>query len=114
MKQRIPLVILALLSLAACGRAGDLSPATGQALPQPAYGQEERQSAPSLITASSQARPGRSDELLRRSVRREADPFDLPPGSDTNAEYKAYGESAPKDNSAAQDVQTEPGDNSAK
>jgi hypothetical protein len=27
-----------------------------------------------------QARPGRSDELLRRSERREDDPFDLPPG----------------------------------
>jgi len=82
-KQRILLIILATLSVSACGRAGDLSPKTGQALPQAAYGQEERQKAPDLIRPSSQARPERSAELFSRSVRRETDPFDLPPGGDT-------------------------------
>ena len=74
-------VILA-CSLAACGKVGDLEPRTGQSLPPKAFGQKERQSAEALSTPSVQARPGRSDELLRRSERREDDPFDLPPGKE--------------------------------
>lgn len=74
-------VILA-SSLAACGKVGDLEPRTGQSLPPKAFGQKERQSAEALSTPSVQARPGRSDELLRRSERREDDPFDLPPGKE--------------------------------
>ncbi len=70
------------LSLAACGKVGDLEPRTGQSLPPKAYGQTSEQSAEALSTPSVQARPGRSDELLRRSERREEDPFDLPPGVD--------------------------------
>lgn len=70
------------LSLAACGKVGDLEPRTGQGLPPKAYGQTSEQSAEALSTPSVQARPGRSDELLRRSERREEDPFDLPPGVD--------------------------------
>ena len=70
------------LSLAACGKVGDLEPRTGQGLPPKAYGQTSEQSAEALSTPSVQARPGRSDELLRRSERREDDPFDLPPGVD--------------------------------
>lgn len=70
------------LSLAACGKVGDLEPRTGQGLPPKAYGQTSEQSAKALSTPSVQARPGRSDELLRRSERREDDPFDLPPGVD--------------------------------
>jgi hypothetical protein len=72
----------AALSLAACGKVGDLEPRTGQSLPPKAYGQTSEQSAEALSTPSVQARPGRSDELLRRSERREDDPFDLPPGVD--------------------------------
>jgi hypothetical protein len=33
-----------------------------------------------LTTPSAQARPGRSDELLKRSERRADDPFDIAPG----------------------------------
>ena len=75
-------VLVAALSLAACGKVGDLEPRTGQSLPPKAYGQTSDQSAEALSTPSVQARPGRSDELLRRSERREDDPFDLPPGVD--------------------------------
>ena len=70
------------LSLAACGKVGDLEPRTGQSLPPKAYGQTSEQSAEALSTPSVQARPGRSDELLRRSERREDDPFDLAPGEE--------------------------------
>ena len=68
--------------LAACGKVGDLEPRTGQGLPPKAYGQTSEQSAETLSTPSVQARPGRSDELLRRSERREDDPFDLAPGEE--------------------------------
>jgi predicted small lipoprotein YifL len=69
-------------ALAACGKVGDLEPRTGQSLPPKAYGQKATPSAESLSTPSVQARPGRSDELLRRSERREDDPFDLAPGEE--------------------------------
>ena len=68
--------------LTACGKVGDLEPRTGQSLPPKAYGQKETSSAEALSTPPIQARPGRSDELLRRSERREDDPFDLPPGKE--------------------------------
>ena len=75
-------LIVAALSLAACGKVGDLEPRTGQSLPPKAYGQTSEQTAEALSTPSVQARPGRSDELLRRSERREDDPFDLAPGEE--------------------------------
>ena len=79
---RIALIATTMSGLGACGKVGDLEPRTGQSLPQTAYGQKETQSAKALSTPSVQARPGRSDELLRRSERREDDPFDLPPGKE--------------------------------
>ena len=68
--------------LAACGKVGDLEPRTGQSMPPKAYGQKANPTAEVLTTPSVQARPGRSDELLRRSERREDDPFDLAPGEE--------------------------------
>jgi predicted small lipoprotein YifL len=74
--------IILLAALAACGKIGPLAPKTGQAPPVKAYGQAEVPSSEALVVASEQARPGRSDELMRRSERRTDDPFDLPPGSE--------------------------------
>jgi predicted small lipoprotein YifL len=74
--------ILILAALTACGKVGPLEPKAGQAPPVKAYGQAEVPSSETLVTASEQARPGRSDELMRRSERRTDDPFDLPPGSE--------------------------------
>ncbi|MES2905102.1 MAG: hypothetical protein V4696_13030 [Pseudomonadota bacterium] len=82
MSRKSAYAFIAALSLAACGKVGDLEPRTGQSPPPKAYGQSSEQSAEALSTPSVQARPGRSDELLRRSERREDDPFDLPPGFD--------------------------------
>jgi hypothetical protein len=70
------------LGLGACGKVGDLEPRSGNSLPPLAYGQKAQQSAEALTTPSAQARPARSDELLRRSERREEDPFDVPPGKE--------------------------------
>ena len=78
--QRALLVIGMALSATACGLVGDLEPRSGNAQPPQAYGQTAEQSAQKLTTPSVQARPGRSDELLKRSERREDDPFDIAPG----------------------------------
>ena len=78
--------ILSLAALSACGKVGPLAPKAGQAPPAKAYGQTEVPGSEALVIASEQARPGRSDELMRRSERRTDDPFDLPPGSEPKPE----------------------------
>lgn len=70
------------LSATACGKFGELEPRAGNAMPPKAYGQTLEQTATVLTTPSVQARPGRTDELLKRSERREDDPFDVPPGEE--------------------------------
>lgn len=74
-------IAFASVAVAACGKVGDLEPKAGQAMPAKAYGQTEAPGAEELSTPSVQTRPGRSDELMRRSERRRDDPFDLPPGA---------------------------------
>ncbi len=93
MNMRIKIASISLIFLtAACGKVGDLEPRTAQSVPPKTYGQSETPTAEALTTASVQARPGRSDELLRRSERRTDDPFDLPPGVEPKPDEK----SAPK------------------
>ncbi len=77
---RITSAVLLAMAVVACGKVGDLEPRTGNAMPPKAYAQKSEQTAELLTTASVQARPGRSDELLKRSERRTDDPFDVPPG----------------------------------
>jgi predicted small lipoprotein YifL len=72
------------VALAACGKVGDLQPVAGQAMPAKAYGQNEAPGAEELSTPAVQTRPGRSDELMRRSERRREDPFDLAPGAEAD------------------------------
>jgi hypothetical protein len=91
---RMPTIAALVIILTACGKVGDLQPRAGQSMPPKAYSQTAPSSAEALSTPSVQARPGRSDELLRRSERREDDPFDLAPGEepvplpDPNADKK--------------------------
>lgn len=80
--QRVLLVTLAALAAAACGKVGDLEPRAGNSMPPRAYGQTTEQTAAALTTPSVQARPGRIDELRKRSERREDDPFDIAPGEE--------------------------------
>ena len=82
MNIRTVVLVLLALGIAGCGKVGDLQPRNGNSLPPKAYGQKSEQTAEALTTPSVQARPGRTDELLRRSERREEDPFDLPPGKE--------------------------------
>ena len=80
--KKIPSILLlagVTVMLAACGNRGALQPAKGEALPPPVYGEMKTPSGEDLLVPSSQAKPERSDVLLRRSEKRQDDEFDLPP-----------------------------------
>lgn len=73
------LTIAVALLLGGCGSAGKLAPATGQELPVKPYGATVTPTATELLTPTNQARPERSDELLKKSETRRGDDFSLPP-----------------------------------
>ena len=79
MKRLVALCLV--LALAACGAARDLKPAAGEALPVAPYGASATPTPTQLLTASTQARPERSDELLKNSEERQGNEFDLPPAN---------------------------------
>jgi hypothetical protein len=69
----------ALLGLAGCGKMGDLKPATGQPLPVKPLMARATPTPEQLLTPPAYADPNRVDELMKKSMPRQADPFDLPP-----------------------------------
>ncbi len=72
-------VTIAAVGLAGCGQYGKLArvePAPGPPVPT---GESEQPSSEQQTKPTIQARPRRSDEVLRQSQEREADEFDLPP-----------------------------------
>ncbi|SDA26616.1 hypothetical protein [Sphingomonas sp. NFR15] len=73
------LVLAGVLALGGCGSASDLKPASNQHLPIAPYGARATPTATQLLTPPTQARPERSDELLKKSETRRGDEFDLPP-----------------------------------
>ena len=73
------LIIIATFALTSCGNLGPLRPPEGQALPvKPALAQTTP-TAEDLLTKPAFAAPERIDELMKRSMPRKADRFDLPP-----------------------------------
>jgi hypothetical protein len=68
-----------LLTLAACGGREEWRPAAGEGLPPKPYAAETTPTPSALMKPEEQARPRRSDELLRDSQQRRDDRFDLPP-----------------------------------
>lgn len=74
------IVIIALLALSACGNRTQLRPEPGKALPPAPLGDKTPPAPNELLTPDDQARPERSDEVLKRSEDRKPDEFDLPPG----------------------------------
>jgi hypothetical protein len=72
-------VVTALLLLAGCGARGDLKPRADTPLPVPPYGATATPTPADLLATEPQARPARSDELLKSSEQRGRDDFDLPP-----------------------------------
>lgn len=78
MKKLVIVAILA-LSLAACGSKKALfRPAGDQTPPVPAL-ERIAPTSDEMMTPDDQARPERSDEILKRSEKRKDDKFDLPP-----------------------------------
>ena len=76
------LVVLGIgLALSACGAARELKPAEGKPLPVAPYGASATPAPSKLLTASTQARPQRTDELLTSSEERQGNEFDLPPAN---------------------------------
>lgn len=71
----------ALLSLAGCGKMGDLKPAEGHPLPVKPLMARATPTPNQLLTPPAYAAPNRVDELMKKSAPRQVDPFDLPPPS---------------------------------
>jgi hypothetical protein len=72
--------LLFALLLGACGLREPLRPAPGQHMPPAPAMATRALTTDELLAPPPVARPGRVDELLRRSEEREDDRFDLPPG----------------------------------
>ncbi|MBY0282592.1 MAG: hypothetical protein K2W81_01360 [Sphingomonas sp.] len=73
------LTLAPIVLLAGCGSAAALKPGPSKMLPPKPYGATAVPTAKLLVTPSSQARPERSDELLKSSEERRGDEFTLPP-----------------------------------
>ena len=71
--------LAAALILTACGKAAPLKPVAGEALPDAPYGARSTPTSDQLLVPAPEARPSRTDELLKRSDERRSDEFDLPP-----------------------------------
>ena len=69
----------ALLALGSCGHVADLKPARGEHLPVKPLMARGTPTPQDLLTRPAYAKPDRVDELVKRSVPRPQDPFDLPP-----------------------------------
>ena len=78
-KRLIMTVFAATALLGACGSREDLKPVAGQPAAAIPVGATRAPTTEELTTPDAQARPARSDELLKRSEQRETDDFDLPP-----------------------------------
>ncbi len=73
------IAVTALLATTGCGRRAELAYPEGSSGPATPAGASAPPPPAKLVDPPTQARPSRSDELLRQSEEREADEFDLPP-----------------------------------
>ena len=76
---KVALGLLTVLLLAGCGANSGLKPADGRPLPVAPYGAKATPTPADLLKPSNQARPERSDEVLKNSEERRSDEFTLPP-----------------------------------
>ena len=77
---RTPIILAAsAVLLAGCGNVADLKPAPGQPLPVKPLMARTTPTPEELLDIPTYAKPGRVDELVRRSEPRSEDPFSLPP-----------------------------------
>jgi hypothetical protein len=77
MKRVLP--IGAILALAGCGQVSNLRPPAGKSLPVKPAMARTTPTAKDLLVLPPQAKPDRVDELIKRSLPRRSDPFNLPP-----------------------------------
>ena len=100
-------LVAAVALLAGCGKMADLKPAPRQPLPVKPLMARTTPTPEQLLTPPPNAHPERVDELMKKSVPRAQDPFDLPPpsggaapslpaGSDPQAVANETGPAAPK------------------
>jgi len=68
-----------LLALAGCGQRDQLRPAPGHSLPPKPATSAMQPDVGALLTPPMETRPGRSDDVLKRSEERTDDRFNLPP-----------------------------------
>src|SRR3546814_2371323 len=71
-------VLLAALTLSACGSRTPLPPPEGKSLPPQPLAATETPTPQELMEPSSPSQIGRSDELLKQSEKRKTDELDLP------------------------------------
>ncbi len=76
---RSVVLIIAVLLVAGCGKRTDLEPRTGTTLPVKPATALTQPMANDLLKLPTQAKPGRVDDPLTKSVERPDDPFHLPP-----------------------------------
>ena len=76
---RASLGFAAIVALGGCGQMSSLEPPPGKPLPVRPAMARSTPTAKELLTPPPQAQPDRVDELIKRSLPRRADPFDLPP-----------------------------------
>lgn len=79
MMLRLLLPAAALLALAACGQREMLKPPEGHGMPPKPATAATQPDVQRLLTPPVETRPGRSDDVLRRSEERPDDRFNLPP-----------------------------------
>ena len=79
MRLRTILAATTLLALAACGKRDMLRPADGHSMPPKPATAAVQPDVNGLLTPPVETRPGRSDDVLRRSEERPDDRFSLPP-----------------------------------
>ncbi|HYX47086.1 MAG TPA: hypothetical protein VE820_09740 [Sphingomicrobium sp.] len=102
--------LAAALVLAGCGRETDLKPAKGESLPVKPLMAKTTPTPNDLLTIPSYAKPGRVDDLMKRSEPRPQDPFDLPPPTGGSAPSLPPGsEIAPTSNQPQNSTQPAPG-----
>ena len=79
MIRAVALAVSLSLALSACGGRVKLKPQEGASMPVKPEDVLAQPTVEDMIAPSTQARPKRSDELLKRSEERREDKFDLPP-----------------------------------
>lgn len=74
-----PVVLIALLLLAACGKKGVLAPVAPRPAPQKAADAAVAPTPDQMLRLAPQAQPARVDDPVQRSEERRDDRFNLPP-----------------------------------